>query len=64
MVSGRDISGMLPEPSMQLQNGQLDPDEEYPAKNRIKNHSKTSFKRKKKKEKNFASFKRSLQPYD
>lgn len=32
MVSGRDISDMLPGPSMQLQNGQLDPDEEHPAK--------------------------------
>ena len=50
MVSGRGISDMLPGPSMQLQNGQLDPDEEHPAKNRIA-------------QQNFASFKRSLQLY-
>lgn len=36
MVSGRDISDMLPGPSMQLQNGQLDPGEEYSAKNSAK----------------------------
>lgn len=38
MVSGRDISGMLRGPSVQLQNGQQDPDEEHSSKNRIQNH--------------------------
>lgn len=50
MVSERDISDTLPGPLMQLQNGQLDPDEEYPAKNRVIPQ-------------NFASFKRSLRLY-
>lgn len=50
MVSGRGISDMPPGPSMQLQNGQLDPDGEHPAKNRSVSQ-------------NFASFKRSLQLY-
>lgn len=45
MVFGRDISDMLPEPSMQLQNGQMDPGEEYSAKNSVRTQNLESFKR-------------------
>lgn len=36
---------MLPGPSMQLQNGQLDPGEEYSAKNSVRTQNLESFKK-------------------
>lgn len=45
MVFGRDISDTLPGPSMQLQNGQMDPGEEYSAKNSVRTQNLESLKR-------------------